>query len=79
MSEIVDKLHVILSRELNLTSPALSPLSRLREDLKVDSIIALNLIFAAEKELNITIKEEDIIRLATVRDLENLVERLAAR
>jgi acyl carrier protein len=79
MSEIVDKIHMILSRELNLPSAVLSPRSRLREDLNMDSIIALNLIFAAEKELDITIKEEDIIELVTVSDLENLVERLSAK
>ena len=42
----------------------------------MDSIIALNLIFAAERDLNLTIREEDIVRLITVADLEKLFGRL---
>jgi acyl carrier protein len=63
----------ILARELNLGEDTLQPNSRLREDLGMDSILALNLIFAAERELGIRIREEDIVELRTVRDLERLI------
>lgn len=64
----------IVANELNVAESALTPDKRLREDLGMDSIIALNLIFAAEKELGITVREEDIVRLVTVGDLQNLLE-----
>lgn len=77
MRELVDRARLILSRELNVDLSALLPSQRLREDLGMDSIIALNLIFAAEKELNIVIKEEDVVTLVTVQDLERLFDRLS--
>ena len=77
MRELVDRARLILSRELNVDLSALLPSQRLREDLGMDSIIALNLIFAAEKELDIVIKEEDVVALVTVQDLERLFDRLS--
>ena len=75
-----DKFHQharsILARELNLDVDKLSSHQRLREDLGMDSIIALNLIFAAERELDVTIKEEEIVRVVTVADLEDLLDKL---
>ena len=76
-NNVIEQAREILARELNLDSKHLSPTQRLREDLGMDSIIALNLIFAAERELNLTISEEDVVRLVTVEDLELLVRRLA--
>jgi acyl carrier protein len=77
VSKLVQQARTILARELNLDVGKLSSHQRLREDLGMDSIIALNLIFAAERDLNLTIREEDIVRLITVADLEKLLGRLA--
>ncbi len=77
MSELVDRAKVILSRELNVDVSALLPDRRLREDLGMDSIMALNLIFAAERELDVVIKEEEVVALVTVQDLERLVDRFS--
>ena len=76
MSKLVQHARSILARELNLDVDKLSSHQRLREDLGMDSIIALNLIFAAERDLNLTIREEDVVRLITVADLEGLLDRL---
>jgi acyl carrier protein len=77
VSELVDRARVILSRELNVDVSALLPNQRLREDLGMDSIIALNLIFAAERELEVVIKEEEVVALVTVQDLERLIDRFS--
>ena len=74
---LAEKVLDLLARELNVNESDLAPRKLLREDLGMDSIIALNLIFAAERELNLTISEEDVVRLVTVEDLELLVRRLA--
>lgn len=71
------RMREILARELNVDAGALLPQKRLREDLGMDSIIALNLIFAAERELEITIDEKDVVDLVTVHDLEFLISRLS--
>ncbi len=78
MNELVNRAKRILSRELSVDFDSLSPNQRLREDLGMDSIIALNLIFAAERELNVVIKEEDIVALVTVQDLERLIAHLSS-
>jgi len=78
VNELGNRAKLILSRELNVDFDSLSPDQRLREDLGMDSIIALNLIFAAEKELDVVIKEEDIVALVTVQDLERLIGRLSS-
>jgi acyl carrier protein len=78
VNELGNRAKRILSRELNVDFESLSPDQRLREDLGMDSIIALNLIFAAEKELDVVIKEEDIVALVTVQDLERLIGRLSS-
>lgn len=71
------RLRAIVARELNIEVDALLPDNRLREDLGMDSIIALNLIFAAERELHIRIEERQVVAVITVADLERLVARLA--
>lgn len=76
-SVIATRLRAIVARELNIEVDALLPDNRLREDLGMDSIIALNLIFAAERELDIKIEERQVVAVVTVADLERLVARLA--
>jgi len=74
--DLVTQARGILARELNVDVGRILPSHRLREDLGMDSIIALNLIFAAERELQLTIHEDDVVRLVTVADLEALIHRL---
>jgi acyl carrier protein len=76
VSEVINRIRGILCRELNMTSESLASDRRLREDLGMDSVIALNLIFAAEKELKVTLREEDVVALVTVGDLERLIDRV---
>jgi acyl carrier protein len=78
VNHVVEHARAILARELNLEIENLSSHLRLREDLGMDSIVALNLIFAAEREMEIVIKEEDVVRLVTVADLEQLIRKLTS-
>ena len=67
----------LLARELNIAVADLRPDKLLKEDLGLDSIIALNLIFAVERELGFTIKEDDIVTLRTVSDLQKMFDHLS--
>ena len=60
-----------------MTVEELRPERLLREDLGLDSIIALNLLFAFERELGLTIKEDDIVTLRTVSDLQVMFDHLS--
>jgi acyl carrier protein len=75
--ELLQRTRSILARELNVDQAKIVGAARLRDDLGMDSVIALNLIFAAERELQITITEKDVVAVATVGDLEALLLRLA--
>jgi len=63
----------IIARELNVNPSELTDEKLLREDLAIDSIIALNIIFGLERELSIAITEEQIVSVRTVGDLKSLV------
>ena len=75
--ELLQRARSILARELNVDQAKIVAAARLRDDLGMDSVIALNLIFAAERELQITLTEKDVVAVATVGDLEALLSRLA--
>jgi len=60
----------------NKTSKKITPESRLREDLNVDSIDFLMIIGDLEDEFSITIEEDDFLDVVTVNDI---VEKLEAR
>jgi acyl carrier protein len=75
--ELLQRTRSILARELNVDQAKIVAAARLRDDLGMDSVIALNLIFAAERELQITLTEKDVVAVATVGDLEALLSRLA--
>lgn len=73
------KAREILARELNISVDQITDDKKLREDLEVDSIIALNIIFSFEKELNLRVTEDDVVSLELVRDLKRLVVSLVER
>ena len=46
------------------------------QDLKIDSLDAINIIFALENEFNISIPDDAAKEIKTVRDLANGIENL---
>ena len=77
--ETAQRLIAILGRELGVETANIRSDQRLREDLGMDSIVALNLIFSAERELGLVVTEEQVVNLRTVGDLERLAHRLSDR
>lgn len=75
--DVAGRLAAIVTKELNADLSSLPPQARLREDLGMDSIVALNLIFAMERDLGIRVAEEDVARLQTVADLKALVAKIS--
>ena len=53
----------------------LPPTSRLREDLGADSVDAVMLVMAIERDFSGTIPEEEATRLSTVGDIVEYVSR----
>ncbi len=49
--------------------------SRLREDLNIDSLLAVQLSVLLENEYNIDITEEELSKLMTIKDVLDLLEQ----
>lgn len=56
-------------KEINLDSD-------LVKDLEIDSIKAIEIVVAAEKKYRVSIRDEDIPRLATVKQIVDLTKEL---
>ena len=66
------KLRTIVAK-IAETTPDFAPSASLRDDLKVDSVRALELIFELEKEFAISVPESRYGEVRTFQDLEKLI------
>jgi acyl carrier protein len=70
------KIRDIIAVELQLDADRVQPEANLRKDLAMDSVAALNILFAAEEAFGIaTIDVTELAIVATVADVENLVRQ----
>jgi len=74
----VDDLHArirdIIAVELQVDADRVVPEANLRQDLGMDSVAALNILFAAEETFGIgAIDVTELTKVATVADVETLV------
>ena len=49
--------------------------SLIKDDLGIDSVDALDLVFVLEKQFKIKLLDESIVEVKSVRDLRNLVSK----
>lgn len=76
MSSLVDKLREILAVELQIEKERVVPSASLRRDLGMDSVAALNILFAAEEAFALApIDVQEIAQVTTVAEIENLLRR----
>ena len=66
-----------LVKEFELDPSAVVPGARLREDLGLDSLDAVDLIVALEKALGVIIPEETARQMKTVEDIHQHVRQAA--
>ena len=59
----------ILVEQLGLDTDAITPTSRIREDLGADSLDFVELILSLEEEFNADIPDADAEKLLTVQDV----------
>jgi acyl carrier protein len=76
MDDLTAKIREIISVELRIDKAQVSSSARLRSDLGMDSVSALNILFAAEEAFGIEgIEVTEIATVTTVADVESLVRR----
>lgn len=79
MTGVTEKVREILAVELQVDEARIASGARLRADLGMDSVAALNILFAAEEAFGIEgIEVSDIAAVVTVEDIETLVRRYVA-
>ena len=79
MNDLTEKVREILAVELQIDEGRIASGARLRADLGMDSVAALNILFATEEAFGIDgIEVSDIAAVVTVADIETLVRRYVA-
>ncbi|MBI3454253.1 MAG: acyl carrier protein [Candidatus Rokubacteria bacterium] len=67
----------ILTNRLGMPAEEIRTDAQLVEDLGMDSLDAVELAIAAEREFKIEISDEQVARLETMADIMKLIQRLA--
>jgi acyl carrier protein len=74
--DIIAHVNRTLQEEFEMPSAKLQPDKRLREDLELDSLDAVDMIVALEQALKIRVDEEQAKQIRTVGDIYDFVERM---
>lgn len=74
--EIVSHVNKTLVDEFEIAQEELSPDRRLREDLELDSLDAVDMIVALEQRLKIRVDEEQAKAIRTVGDIYDFVGKM---
>lgn len=73
-SGIAERLRATLAKELKQDVNTITPQHTLRDDLGLNSLDAIELMFKIEEEFDISIPDEDMQRLVTVGDVISYLE-----
>ena len=69
-----DKVKELIEEKLNLEGVEITPDSKFKEDLEVDSLDLFELVMALEDEFGIEIPTDDLEKIATVGDIIEYIE-----
>ena len=71
-----EKVRDMLAKQLNLKPEAITLESDVVKDLGADSLDVVELLISLEDDYGISIPEEDIAGVKTVRDIVDMIEKL---
>lgn len=72
---VFEKVRKILSDQLEIDEDIITMDSDLVEDLKADSLAIVELIMDLEQEFDLDIPDEELPKVATVKDIVNYLEK----
>jgi acyl carrier protein len=75
--EITARVLAIIA-ETQRKDPAMVTIDSTFEELEIDSMDAVNIIFALENEFNINVPDEEVKNIKSIRDMVAGVRRLCA-
>ena len=73
-TEIAGRLRTIMAKELKKDVNSITPTHTLRDDLGLNSLDAIELMFKIEEEFDLSIPDEDMQQLASVGDVITYLE-----
>lgn len=73
-----EKVKEIMEVSINCDGEAISMDARLKEDLSIDSLDAMELNMALEEEFKISIADEDLMSFVTVKDIVDYIDKQVA-
>lgn len=76
---VLDKVKSLLSSQLGIKEERIQPKSRILEDLGADSLDLVELLMTLEDEFNVTVSDEEAIKLKTVEDIVKIIEQTQAK
>ena len=77
-SEIVTELQKIVSQITRIDVSELESEVRVREELGIDSLMAMEIVAVCEKKLSVHIEEEQLFNIETIGDFYDLVVKTCA-
>lgn len=70
----LDRIKSLLSSQLGIKEEKIQLKSRILEDLGADSLDLVELLMTLEDEFNVTVSDEDAIKLKTVEDIVKIID-----
>jgi len=74
--DLEDEIVAIISDVSGFDSHEITPDKNFFKDLEIDSIKAIEITVAIEKKFKISVRDEDVPKIATVKDAVGLVKNL---
>ncbi|RXZ60917.1 acyl carrier protein [Candidatus Borkfalkia ceftriaxoniphila] len=71
-----EKVRDMLAKQLNLKPEAIALESDVVKDLGADSLDVVELLISLEDDYGISIPEDDIVNVKTVKDIVDMIEKL---
>lgn len=71
---VLEKVKSLLSSQLGIKEERIQLKSRILEDLGADSLDLVELLMTLEDEFNVTVSDEEAVKLKTVEDIVKIIE-----
>ena len=72
-----ERIIEVLAKQLRIDPSEINENSNIMEDLGADSLDLVEILMTLESEMGITISDEDALKLKTVGDVTEYLERIA--
>lgn len=79
MNSIEQQIIAIMADVSGFDEAEITPETNIVEDLEVDSIKAIEITVAIEKKFKVSVRDEDVPRIVSVKQAVELVQRLLAK